>query len=155
MLAVAFLAGDDLAVLRPTCAKAAGGTYQKLEAAFELPQVQGNPFDFMQNDVKVSFAGPDGSEATLPAFFDGGQTWRVRDTPTAPGRYTIRAVTLNGQDARPRNLQPSEFEVTGRPRPGFVRLDPRTTSGSFWMMGRLLSNRLRPRLARDEHTAPG
>lgn len=109
----------------PYPALAAGSTYQRLEASFDLPQVQGNPFDFTQNDVKVTFVNPDGSEVTLPAFFDGGQTWRVRHTPALPGKYTIRAVTLNSQDAKPQNLQPTEFDVTGTPRPGFVRLDPR------------------------------
>ncbi len=95
-----------------------------LEATFELPQVQGNPFDFTQNDVRVTFVNPDGSQLTLPAFFDGGQTWRVRHTPTLPGKYAIRSVTLNGHDAQPQNLQPSAFDVSGTPRPGFVRQDP-------------------------------
>jgi Domain of unknown function (DUF5060)/Cellulase (glycosyl hydrolase family 5) len=102
----------------------ATGTYPVLEAAFDLPQVQGNPFDFTQNDVKVTFAGPDGSSVTLPAFFDGAQTWRVRCTPRSPGKYAIRAVTLNGQDAKPQNLRPVNFDVTAAPRPGFIRLDP-------------------------------
>ena len=109
----------------PYPALASGGTYPMLEAAFELPQVQGNPFDFTQNDVTVTFVNPDGSQLTLPAFFDGGQTWRVRHTPTLPGKFTIRAVALNGLDAKPQNLQPTAFEVSGTPRPGFVRLDPR------------------------------
>ncbi len=95
-----------------------------LEASFDLPQVKGNPFNFTQNDVVVTFAGPDGSEAKRPAFFDGGQTWRVRYTPTLPGKYDIRSVSLNGRDAQPQQLTPSEFDVNGSPRPGFVRLDP-------------------------------
>ncbi len=95
-----------------------------IEASFELPQVHGNPFDFTQNDVMVKISQPDGSGLTIPAFFDGGQTWRVRHTPNMPGKYTIGAVTLNGQDAAPLNLQPSEFSVEGVTRPGFVRLDP-------------------------------
>ncbi|HEX4053063.1 MAG TPA: DUF5060 domain-containing protein [Tepidisphaeraceae bacterium] len=103
---------------------AASGTYQRLEAAFNLPQVHGNPFDFTQNDVKVTFVNPDGSQVTLPAFFDGGQTWRVRHTPSLPGKYTIGAVTLNGRDAKPQNLHPTAFDVAGTPKAGFVRLDP-------------------------------
>lgn len=103
---------------------AAGGTYDKLEAAFELPQVQGNPFDYTQNDVMVSLATPDGTPVNLPAFFDGGQTWRVRYTPSASGKYTIIAITLNGQDANAQNVSPREFDVSGSPKPGFVRIDP-------------------------------
>lgn len=102
----------------------AGGTYPMLEAAFELPQVKGNPFDFTQNDVLVTFVGPDGSESTRPAFFDGHQTWRIRITPTLPGKYAIHAITLNSKDANPQKLQPPDFDVTASPRPGFIHLDP-------------------------------
>jgi uncharacterized protein DUF5060/cellulase (glycosyl hydrolase family 5) len=95
-----------------------------IEASFELPQVHGNPFDFTQNDVIVKIIQPDGSEVTVPAFFDGGQTWRVRHTPGMTGKYRIGAVTLDGRDAEPLNLQPREFSADGPSRPGFVRLDP-------------------------------
>jgi hypothetical protein len=105
-------------------AVAAGKTYPMIEAAFDLPQVKGNPFDFTQNDVLVTFAAPDETDVTRPAFFDGGQTWRVRLTPTSPGRYTVRSVTLNGRAANPQNLGPLEFNVPDDPRPGFVRIDP-------------------------------
>jgi hypothetical protein len=113
----------SLAVAGPLFA--AGGMYDKLEASFELPQVKGNPFDFMQNNVKVTFTAPDGNTVRIPAFFDGGQTWRARYTPAATGKYTISAITLNGEDAKPRNLTPSEFDVAGTPKPGFMRIDPK------------------------------
>ena len=95
-----------------------------IEASFELPQVRGNPFDFTQNDVMVKIIQPDGSGVTIPAFFDGGQTWRVRHTPNMSGKYAIGAVTLDGRDVEPLNLHPSEFSVDGATRRGFVRLDP-------------------------------
>ena len=104
---------------------AAGGTYEKLETSFELPNLQGNPFDFTVNDVKVAIAGPDGKDLTVPAFFDGGQTWRVRFTPTSTGKYSIRAITLNGKDANAQKIEKREFDVSGQPRPGFVRIDPK------------------------------
>src|ERR1700733_4049804 len=105
-------------------ASAAGGTYDKIEASFDLPQVLGNPFDYTVNNVTVTFAGPDGKEIVLPAFFDGGETWRGRLTPTAIGKYTIRSITLNSQDAQPQKLDKKEFDVSGSPHPGFVRIDP-------------------------------
>jgi len=100
------------------------GTFPMIEASFELPQVHGNPFDFTQNDVEVTIAQPDGTRLTIPAFFDGGQTWRVRHTPTMAGMDTITVVTLNRLEVKPLGLQPSEFSVGGASRPGFVRLDP-------------------------------
>jgi hypothetical protein len=99
-------------------------TFDRLQASFELPQVKGNAFDFKQNDVQVSFTTPQGDVISVPAFFDGGQTWRVRLTPTAPGKYSVSRIALNGQDAHPQNLQPAEFTVTGSSKPGFVRIDP-------------------------------
>jgi Domain of unknown function (DUF5060) len=102
----------------------AGGAYPMCETRFDLPAINGNPFDISQNDVRVTFAGADGSTLTVPAFFDGGQTWRARFTPSAAGDYSVSAVTLNAQNADPQNLQPAEFHVTGSPRPGFVGIDP-------------------------------
>ena len=119
--AVLFVA---LFTVLPSLAFGAGGSFDKIEASFQLPQVQGNPFDFAQNDVQVTFTAPDGHAITLPAFFDGGQTWRVRHTPDSAGKYAIASVTLNGKDADPQNLTPKEFTVDGQPHPGFVRIDP-------------------------------
>jgi hypothetical protein len=100
------------------------GTFPMIEASFKLPSVQGNPFDYTQNDVQVKILQPDGGTISLSAFFDGGDTWRVRHTPQAPGKYSITGITLNGQDANAANLQPHEFDVAGPERPGFVRIDP-------------------------------
>src|SRR5262249_15522462 len=52
------------------------GAGPKLEASFELVGVTGNPFDDTENDVRVTFRGPRGEITPLPAFFDGGSTWR-------------------------------------------------------------------------------
>lgn len=112
---------------RPAHAAPAPGSatlHPRLEASFRLPNLQGNPFDFTENDVKVTLAGPDGRSVTLPAFFDGGDTWRVRHTPAAPGRYAVESVTLNGRDAQPQALAPTEFNVAATTPPRFVRIDP-------------------------------
>lgn len=101
------------------------GTYPKLEASFELDEVKGNPFDYTENDVLVSFERPDRQSARIPAFFDGGKTWRVRYTPDMPGKYTLVRITLNGREVHPDKLEKREFEVSGSPQPGFVRIDPK------------------------------
>src|SRR5207302_1501019 len=79
--------------------------YPKLEASFELAGVTGNPFDDTENDIRVTFRGPGGETSTVPAFFDGGHTWRVRYTPRRPGAYTLTQVTLNGADSRPQSVK--------------------------------------------------
>ena len=57
--------------------------------------------------ISVTFSGPDGAEVTVPAFWDGGDTWRVRFSPQTAGEwhYTTQATDidnagLHGQTGR-------------------------------------------------------
>ncbi|MGC8669070.1 MAG: DUF5060 domain-containing protein [Chthonomonadales bacterium] len=99
-------------------------TYPMVEVSFQLPQIHGNPFDYTQNDVIVTFATPAGRSVKIPAFFDGGTTWRARYTPQMPGRLEVASVTLNGMPVNPEKLEKREFQVSGTPAPGFIRIDP-------------------------------
>lgn len=100
--------------------------YPHIEASFELPDIKGDPFDFSQNDVQVTFTRPDGQSVRIPAFYDGGTTWRARYTPTMPGHYTVTGFALNRTPVNPAKAGKREFEVTGDEKPGFVRRDPRS-----------------------------
>ena len=117
---------------------ATAGTYTKIEASFDLPQVQGNPFDDLTNDVQVTFTAPDETQIKLPAFFDGGHTWRVRHTPDAAGQYSIVSVTLNGADANPGNLSQQRSSSPDRPRRDSFESILRITGGSPLTTDRLL-----------------
>lgn len=46
------------------------------------------------NDIELSviFRGPAGEEDTIPAFWAGEQSWRVRYAPRTPGRYSWRTI---------------------------------------------------------------
>jgi Domain of unknown function (DUF5060) len=102
----------------------AQGTYPKIEASFTVNAPIADPFDY-SNDVRVLMVQPDASTVSLPAFFDGGTTWRVRHTPTMAGLYSISNITLNGSPLSFSNLSPASWTVTGFPTsPGFVRIDP-------------------------------
>jgi hypothetical protein len=105
--------------------------YPRIEASFTLPGLTGNPFDYRENDVKVTVSRPGGGgELVLPAFFDGGETWRVRHTPTAPGCYKVVRVTVNGKPLKAGALAPAGgwdvAAATARPSltGGYVRRDP-------------------------------
>ncbi len=99
--------------------------YPRLEASFTLSGVATDPFDYVATDVKVRIAAPDSTTNTVPAFFDGGSTWRVRHTPMAAGTFTVAGITLNGSPVSVGSLQPSAWKVAGQPiSPGFVRRDP-------------------------------
>ena len=101
--------------------------FAPIEAAFQLPELKGDPFDFVVNDVRAQIRQPNGKILSLPAFFDGDSTWRVRHTPDAPGQYQLVSLTKNGVvlNAAP---TPRTWKVEGQTVAGFVRLDPRNHS---------------------------
>lgn len=102
----------------------AQGTYPKIEASFNITSLATDPFDYTVTDVRVEILQPDNSTISLPAFFDGGTTWRVRHTPTMAGTYSINGVTLNGSPISVTGLTPSLWTVTGFPTSaGYVRVD--------------------------------
>ncbi len=101
--------------------------FAKFEASFTLAGQTGNPFDPVDNDVEVVFAGPRGQTTRQPAFWDGAG-WRVRYAPTAVGAYSLR-VLRNGHAAAPVDLSPKRFRCIASSSPGFVRRDPKNTQG--------------------------
>lgn len=116
---VATLVGVLLATL------SAGASYPRLEAGFNLAGLASDPFDYAVTDVKVQWQLPDNSTLALPAFFDGGTTWRVRHTPRSPGQYQITGVTLNGSAVAATGWTTTNWLITGPATgPGFIRVDP-------------------------------
>jgi Domain of unknown function (DUF5060) len=115
-------------LLLPLCALtkiSAQGTYPKIEASFNIANLETDPFDYTVTDVRVQILQPDNSTISLPAFFDGGTTWRVRHTPATAGTYSISGVTLNGSPLSVSNLQQASWAVTGFPiSAGYVGVDP-------------------------------
>lgn len=61
------------------------------ETAFTSDRAYPDPIRDLS--LSVTFTGPGGEEVTVPAFWDGDATWRVRFSPPAAGewRYTTRA----------------------------------------------------------------
>ena len=105
---------------------AQGASYPKIEASFSITNLATDPFDFLITDVRVQLATPDAGTLNLPAFYDGGTTWRVRHTPLSPGLYQITGFTLNGGSLSVSGLQPSggSWTVGGRPAgAGYIRVD--------------------------------
>ena len=94
-----------------------------LEASFPIPNLGTDPFDYTVSDVRVQVIQPDNTTVSLPAFYDGGQTWRVRHTPSLPGAYRVSGITLNGQPLTIAGLQPDHWLVAGTPASaGFIRI---------------------------------
>lgn len=99
------------------------GVYPMIETSFKLPELKGDPFDYEQNVVLVTLKQPDGSTVDVPCFYDGDSTWRMRYTPNAPGKFTVVSVKHNREIAREDKIDKKEWDVSGQPLPGFVRID--------------------------------
>ena len=92
--------------------------YRRLELAVEA---DADPRSSLDDDAVVAdWSGPGGVRFRLPAFWDGGRTWRVRFTPLAAGRWSYR-VALAKADRAAAALAEGTLEV--RPAEGGNLLD--------------------------------
>jgi hypothetical protein len=78
-------------------------------------------------DVRVDalFLSPSGTEARVPAFYDGDGTWRVRFNPDEAGAWSYRTVS---HPADPSLDTQGSFAVSHRQARGFLRATP----GEHW-----------------------
>ncbi len=111
--------------------------FPKIEASFAVTNLVTDPFDYAATDVRVQIAQPNGATNSLPAFFDGGTTWRVRHAPPIGGVYQVVGVTMNGAPVAVSNLQPVSWTVAGTPfSPGYIRVDPGNSNKFITANGR-------------------
>ena len=130
--AVVYLVGSLLLAV-----SADGALFPKIEASFSITNLATDPFDYAVTDVRVLIAQPDGVTNSLPAFYDGGTTWRVRHAPPFAGIYQVAGITLNGAPLAVSNLQPGSWTVAGTPTsPGYVRVDPANSNRFITSNGR-------------------
>ena len=68
--------------------------YTRRNCATEWAYTSGKAYidPFNDVDLDVVVTDPDGQELTVPAFWAGDQTWRVRFAPRQIGQYTYRTV---------------------------------------------------------------
>jgi hypothetical protein len=109
--------------------------YGKFETSFSISGQAGNPFDPAVNDVLVSFRGPRGLTAVIPAFWDGNY-WRVRYAPSMVGNYTF-FVKFNGKAVNTADLSGNSFHCVKSDSDGFVRCDPNNIQSFQFDSGKL------------------
>ena len=61
-----------------------------LEWGYTSGKAYSDPFN--QVELDVAFCNPEGQELRVPAYWCGGQEWRVRFSAPQPGRYTFRTI---------------------------------------------------------------
>ena len=82
----------------------------------------GNPFDVT---LTGHFEGPGGRRLSVPGYYDGANTWKIRFSPTVEGAWTLRTTSslasLNGKtDAAITCVANSHPHI----RHGSLRVDP-------------------------------
>lgn len=106
--------------------------YGPATVTFDL-EVQGDPYDPEQNDLRVRFFGEGGEVQERIAYLDEGGAWRATLVAPDPGRY--HAVLLrNGEIvvAAPREGAAELRESLPR---GFLRVDPAAWNRFRWDSG--------------------
>ena len=84
-------------------------TYERYEAAFESTGSHANPLQ--DAALTATFTAPGGEKVTVPGFWDGGKTWRVRFLPTRPGAWKFETVCSDKAD-KGLHGQSGEFTAT-------------------------------------------
>jgi uncharacterized protein DUF5060/uncharacterized protein DUF4038/collagenase-like protein with putative collagen-binding domain len=90
----------------------------------------GSSNPYTDTALTATFSGPNGITKTVQGFWDGGNTWRIRFTPTSQGIWNWSTSSSDpGLDAQ------SGFLAVGAPSPGnhgFLRRDATHPSTFVW-----------------------
>ena len=68
--------------------------YEVVEESFTAANTYDNPY--MDVDLRIELKGPEGQVVRIPAFWDGGQSFKVRMIATSPGTWTWSTGTTTG-----------------------------------------------------------
>lgn len=94
--------------------------YQSVEFVFEIEAEYSNPYDAREIRLDGAFTAPDGAVMTVPGFWDGAESWRLRFTPSQEGEWYYQ---LSITDRRGTSL-PAEgdFIVTASDLHGWLQV---------------------------------
>ena len=82
--------------------------YESVELILDVDAEFSNPYDVREVSLEAVFTSPAGTEMTVPGFWDGEGSWKIRFTPPLEGLWTY---SLSVRDARGNSL-PSLGEFT-------------------------------------------
>jgi len=90
-----------LAVAMPSAARAAGCPTVEANVVAEITfaAAKPHPDPFVQTALDVVFTGPDGAQKTVPAFWAGGNQWKVRYASPVMGIHRYRTRCTETGDA--------------------------------------------------------
>ncbi|MGA2172679.1 MAG: DUF5060 domain-containing protein [Sedimentisphaerales bacterium] len=115
------------------------GRYEKFEVTFTLSRTYTSPFDPCVVDVMVSFHQPDGTVATIPAFYyqsytvsgsnpevyttAGAISWKARFAPSKLGAHSFD-ITITDSNGTGVYTNLGTFNCQDSSKKGFIRVDP-------------------------------
>ena len=70
--------------------------WTRFEASFTSARDYENP---LAVELRAVFRAPSGAERTVPGFWDGGRTWRVRFMPNEPGEWRYSTAFAEPEDS--------------------------------------------------------
>ncbi len=73
------------------------GRYESIEISVGLEATYDNPYDARQVRLQADFKGPRGAKFSVPGFWDGKDTWKVRFTPSEEGDWSYTLVVEDTQ----------------------------------------------------------
>jgi len=88
-------------------------TYSRFEQSFESASQYANPVQ--EASLTATFTSPNGEKFSVPGFWDGDKTWRVRFIPTQPGSWKFETAC---SDASNRGLHQKSGSFTAGPPSG-------------------------------------
>jgi hypothetical protein len=107
----------DTPTVTPTATSVVASTNQW--AIYELEFTAGQQYSWQEFPLQVTFEHSSGTQLTLDGYWAGGQTWRVRFTPTRPGvwewRTTSPDAALNNQTGSLEAVAPTFDLISANP----------------------------------------
>ena len=90
--------------------------YESLEITVTLEAQYDNPYDARQVRLDGVFAGPDGTQMTVPGFWDGQGAWKMRFTPSQAGQWEYNLTVHDARGTSPEaqsRFSVSESDLNG------------------------------------------
>ncbi|MCU6712722.1 DUF4038 domain-containing protein [Paenibacillus sp. J5C_2022] len=72
-------------------------TWKVVEITLTSSNTYANPY--LDVDVNATFSGPDNTVMTVPGFWDGGNTWKIRFAPTIAGIWSYETLSSDPTNA--------------------------------------------------------
>ncbi|MDP7612192.1 MAG: DUF5060 domain-containing protein, partial [Nitrospinaceae bacterium] len=113
---------------------------QNIMAEWRFTSIKEYADPFHDIELSAVFAGPDGAETTVPAFWMGGSAWGIRYSTPVTGRHRFRTVCSDE----------SNGDLHGRE--GILEVTPYTGGNPLFAHGRLAIAEDRRHLRHDDGT---